>query len=116
MSIRSKIILTVLCLTALLLSFPTMAEESGHQVDPSVAVLFTNDIHSNYDQDIGYDGLMILIPSATAASTACSSSSYTFMLSSRSTSSISVKLKAAMTYPFRTSHMMKPPISLVLRI
>ena len=57
MSIRSKIILTVLCLTALLLSFPTMAEESGHQVDPSVAVLFTNDIHSNYDQDIGYDGL-----------------------------------------------------------
>ena len=75
MSIRSKIILTVLCLTALLLSFPTMAEESGHQVDPSVAVLFTNDIHSNYDQDIGYDGLMILIPSATAASTACSSSS-----------------------------------------
>lgn len=60
MSIRSKIILTVLCLTALLLSFPTMAEESGHQVDPSVAVLFTNDIHSNYDQDIGYDGLMLL--------------------------------------------------------
>jgi 2',3'-cyclic-nucleotide 2'-phosphodiesterase (5'-nucleotidase family) len=37
-----------------------MAEESGHQVDPSVAVLFTNDIHSNYDQDIGYDGLMLL--------------------------------------------------------
>ena len=60
MSIRSKIVLTVLCLTALLLSFPTMAEESGHQVDPSVAVIFTNDIHSNYDQDIGYDGLMLL--------------------------------------------------------
>lgn len=42
------------------LAFPALAEQSPHPVDPSVAILFTNDIHSYYDRDIGYDGLKLL--------------------------------------------------------
>ena len=32
----------------------------SHEKDPSIAILFTNDVHSYYDRDIGYDGLVLM--------------------------------------------------------
>ena len=32
----------------------------AHVKDPSIAIIFTNDVHSYFDRDIGYDGLMLL--------------------------------------------------------
>lgn len=40
--------------------FPAFAADANPQKkDPSTAILFTNDMHCNYDQNTGYDGLML---------------------------------------------------------
>ena len=37
---------------------PSVTAPSGK--DPAIAILFTNDVHSYYDSNIGYDGLMLM--------------------------------------------------------
>ena len=34
-------------------------EQASGDKDPSIAILFTNDVHSYYNRDIGYDGLIL---------------------------------------------------------
>ena len=42
------------------MAFVSFAQEPDSRgKDPSIAILFTNDVHSYYDRDIGYDGLML---------------------------------------------------------
>lgn len=60
MSNRAKILLFSLWVALLSLPFPALAEQPPRQPDPSIAILFTNDIHSYYDRYIGYDGLILL--------------------------------------------------------
>jgi hypothetical protein len=46
MSKHKRSFLIPLLAALVLLAFPALAEQSPHPVDPSVAILFTNDIHS----------------------------------------------------------------------
>ena len=49
----------MMAVIAMSVVFPASAQEPVPQKDPSIAILFTNDVHSYYDRDIGYDGLML---------------------------------------------------------
>ena len=60
MTNRMKKTLVSLLGALLLLVLPALAEQASHRIDPSIAIIFTNDVHCYYDRDIGYDGLMLL--------------------------------------------------------
>ena len=60
-----RIVFILIVVMSCCMVFSAMASEEQSQPgslekEPGIAILFTNDVHSYYDKDIGYDGLVLL--------------------------------------------------------